>query len=719
MGGKSLNKVLVVVESPAKAKTIEKFLGKTYSVKASMGHLRDLPKSQFGVDVDADFTPKYINIRGKGDIIKQLKEEAKKASKVYLATDPDREGEAIAWHLAYLLNIDTESACRITFNEITKPVIKDAVKKARPINLPQVDAQQARRILDRIVGYKLSPLLWRKVRKGLSAGRVQSVAVRLICDREREITAFVSQEYWTISARLRAQAKSALFDAELTHIDGKKPDISDERQAAAIVKEASGQSWIVKDIKQRERRRNPAAPFTTSSLQQDAFRKLGFTSRKTMMLAQQLYEGLDIGSAGLVGLITYMRTDSTRVSSSAQEEARKVIIETLGERYVPAKAPIYLAGKQSQDAHEAIRPTNITLAPNTIAAHLTRDQLNLYTLIWQRFLASQMSAAVYDTLTVEITVGRFMFRATGSRMKFPGFLSIYTEGKEDNDNNNEKDIVLPELIIGQELKLYKVLPKQHFTEPPPRYSEATLVKTLEEKEIGRPSTYSPIIETILARGYVEKYEKRLYPTELGFVVVDLLKEYFPDIVDVAFTAGMEGKLDTVADGELSPVQLLRDFYQPFIQHLAQAEEEIGHVELPVEVSDIVCEQCGKMMIVKKGRYGSFFACPGFPACRNTKPIVKETGVACPLCGGGVVERKTRRGKIFYGCQNYPDCHFVTWDAPLTSSCVECHSIMVEHSYKRGPVTIRCSNAACPTNQKPASPKKNKTTTRKSTQSTKR
>lgn len=718
MGGKSLNKVLVVVESPAKAKTIEKFLGKTYSVKASMGHLRDLPKSQFGVDVDADFTPKYINIRGKGDIIKQLKEEAKKASKVYLATDPDREGEAIAWHLAYLLNITADSACRITFNEITKTVIKDAVKKARPINLPQVDAQQARRILDRIVGYKLSPLLWRKVRKGLSAGRVQSVAVRLICDREREITAFVSQEYWTISARLRAQAKSALFDAELTHVDGKKPEISAEQQAVEIVNEASGQSWIVKDIKQRERRRNPSAPFTTSSLQQDAFRKLGFTSRKTMMLAQQLYEGLDIGAAGSVGLITYMRTDSTRVSVSAQEEARKVIIETMGERYAPEKAPIYLAGKKSQDAHEAIRPTDVALSPNAIAAHLTRDQLNLYTLIWQRFLASQMSAAVYDTLTVDIAAGRFSFRATGSRMKFPGFLSIYTEGKEDNDNNNEKDIVLPELTIGQELKLYKVLPKQHFTEPPPRYSEATLVKTLEEKEIGRPSTYSPIVETILARGYVEKYEKRLHPTELGFVVVDLLKEYFPDIVDVTFTAGMEGKLDAVADGELSPVQLLRDFYQPFIQNLTQAEEEIGHVELPVEVSDIACEQCGKMMVVKKGRYGSFLACPGFPACRNTKPIVKETGVACPLCGGGVVERKTRRGKVFYGCQNYPECNFVTWDAPLSASCAECRSFMVEHRYKRGPVITRCSNVACPTNQKRSAPKTAKTTTVKSAQTAK-
>lgn len=699
-----MNKVLVVVESPAKAKTIEKFLGKSYSVKASMGHLRDLPKSQFGVDVDTDFSPKYINIRGKGDLIKQLKEEAKKASKVYLATDPDREGEAIAWHLAYLLNIPVDSSCRVTFNEITKPVIQGAVKKARPINLNQVDAQQARRILDRIVGYKLSPLLWRKVRKGLSAGRVQSVAVRLICDREREIAAFVSQEYWTITARLRAKIKSPLFDAELTHVNGKKPEISNEQQASALVEEASAQTWIVKDIKRRERRRNPAPPFTTSSLQQDAFRKLGFTSRKIMMLAQQLYEGLEIGSAGSVGLITYMRTDSTRIAVSAQEEARQVIKDKFGAPYLPESPPVYAAGKKAQDAHEAIRPTSLDLPPDAVAAYLTRDQMNLYTLIWQRFIASQMSPAVYDTLAVEITAGRLSYRALGSQLKFSGFLSIYTEGKEEDDTDKEKDVILPELIIGQELKLYKILPKQHFTEPPPRYSEATLVKTLEEKGIGRPSTYSPIIETILARDYVVKREKRLHPTELGFVVVDLLKQYFHDIVDIAFTAGMERKLDEVADNELSPVQLLRDFYQPFIQTLNQAEEEIGHVDLPVEVSDVACEHCGRMMIVKKGRYGAFLACPGFPECRNTKPIVKETGAACPLCGGGVVERKTKRGKVFYGCQNYPDCNFVTWDAPLPSSCVECGAFMVAHKYGRGPVVMRCSNAACPTNQKRSTPK---------------
>lgn len=702
-----MSKVLVVVESPAKAKTIEKFLGKSaYSVRASMGHLRDLPKSQFGVDVDADFTPKYINIRGKGDLIKQLKDEAKKASKVYLATDPDREGEAIAWHLAHILNIPLDSTCRVTFNEITKSVIQSAVKKARPINLSQVNAQQARRILDRIVGYKLSPLLWRKVRKGLSAGRVQSVAVRLICDREREIAAFVAQEYWTITARLREKIKSPLFNAELVQVDGKKPEITNEKQATRIVEESSAETWLVKDIKRRERRRNPSAPFTTSSLQQDAFRKLGFTSRKTMMLAQQLYEGLEIGSAGSVGLITYMRTDSTRIAVSAQEEARSMITLKYGSQFLPDKAPIYALGKKSQDAHEAIRPTSLELSPDMVKNYLTKDQQNLFTLIWQRFIASQMSAAVYDTLTVDISAGRFVYRAIGSQLKFTGFLSVYTEGKEEGDTDKEKDIILPELAVGIEVKLQKILPIQHFTEPPSRYSEATLVKTLEEKGIGRPSTYSPIVETIQARDYVVKQEKRLHPTELGFVVVDLLSQYFPNIVDTTFTADMEDKLDEVADGNVSPNQLLRDFYQPFNETLKYAEQEIGHVELPVEVSDIPCEHCGRMMVVKKGRYGSFLACPGFPQCRNTKPIVKETGAVCPLCEGGVVERKTKRGKVFYGCQNYPSCNFVTWDAPQPSSCAVCRSFMVEHRFRRGPVTIRCSNPDCTTNYKEA-PKKSK------------
>ena len=714
-----MNKVLVVVESPAKAKTIEKFLGKAYTVKASMGHLRDLPKSQFGVDVEAGFAPKYINIRGKGDLIKQLKDEAKKASKVFLATDPDREGEAIAWHLAHILGISVDSQCRVTFNEITKPVIQNAVKRARPINQNQVDAQQARRILDRIVGYKLSPLLWRKVRKGLSAGRVQSVAVRLICDREREIEAFVQQEYWSITAKLREKPKAPLFDADLVQIDGSKPDIYSEQQAVAIVNEASEQTWIVKDIKRRERRRNPMPPFTTSSLQQDAFRKLGFTSRKTMLLAQQLYEGLDIGAAGTVGLITYMRTDSTRIAASAQEDARKMIAAKYGPQFLPEKPPIYATAQQAQDAHEAIRPTNLEIPPGTLAKYLSKDQLNLYTLIWQRFIASQMTAAIFDTLTVEISAGRFGFRASGSQLKFSGFLSVYTEAKDENDSDKEKDVVIPPLEIGQELKLIKTLPKQHFTEPPPRYSEATLVKTLEERGIGRPSTYSPIIETILARDYVVKQDKRLKPTELGFVVVDLLKQYFPDIVDVTFTAGMESKLDEVAEGELSTGKLLSDFYKPFVETLNKAEQDIGHVELPVEVSDVPCEHCGRMMVVKKGRYGAFLACPGFPSCRNTKAIVKETDALCPKCGGVVVERKTKRGKVFYGCQNYPVCDFVTWDTPLSSSCIHCHSFMVQHQFKKGPFTIKCGNLECITNESlPAKKHKLKTPAKKSPRSSK-
>ncbi|EGO63136.1 type I DNA topoisomerase [Acetonema longum] len=691
-----MKKVLVVVESPAKAKTIEKFLGKKYTVRASMGHLRDLPKSQFGVDVDNDFVPKYINIRGKGDIIKQLRDEAKKADAVYLATDPDREGEAIAWHLAHILNIPVEESQRVVFHEITKTAIQNAVLKPRAINLSQVDAQQTRRILDRIVGYKLSPLLWRKVRKGLSAGRVQSVAVRMICDREREIQDFVTQEYWTVTAKLREKLKSPLFDAELIAVDGQKPEIPDEAHANTIKDELEKATFIVREVKRRERRRNPNAPFTTSSLQQDAARKLGFTARKTMMVAQQLYEGLDISGIGSVGLITYMRTDSTRIAPSAQEDTRSYITSRFGNDFLPEKPPVY-SNKNAQDAHEAVRPTSLELSPERVAANLNKDQLRLYRLIWERFLASQMAPAIYDTLTIDIQAGRFKFRAVGSRLKFPGFLAVYTEGKEEEDDN-DKEVSLPELTAGQELKVYKVNPVQHFTEPPPRYSEATLVKTLEEKGIGRPSTYAPIIETILARGYVEKTEKRFQPTELGFVVVDLLKQYFPDIVDAAFTAALEDKLDAIAEEQSSPNDTLKDFYRPFAAHLEHAEQEIGQVELPVEVSDIPCEQCGKMMVVKHGRYGDFLACPGFPACRNTKPIIKEVGVPCPVCGGAIIERRTKRGKTFYGCSTYPACHFVTWDMPLTTSCPTCGAFMVRHRFPRGNSVVRCSNDSCPSNQ---------------------
>ena len=686
-------KTLVVVESPAKAKTIEKYLGRNYMVRASMGHLRDLPKSQFGIDVEQDFAPKYINIRGKGDLIKALKKDAKNADKIYLASDPDREGEAIAWHLSYILGVDPATDCRIVFNEITKPAIQAAVKDPHPINMDRVDAQQARRMLDRIVGYKLSPLLWRKIRKGLSAGRVQSVTVKLICDREKEIQAFVSEEYWTVGMKLR-KGKSAMFDAELVQVDGKKVALSNEKDTTALVKDLEQQEFRVQEVKKGQRRRKAAAPFTTSSLQQDAARKLGFTSRKTMMLAQQLYEGLELGKRGPVGLITYMRTDSTRISELAQQEARDFIKAQFGTEYVPAKPNIYSAGKKAQDAHEAIRPTSIELTPESVEPFLTKDQWKLYSLIWQRFAASQMTPAVYDTMSIAIAAGdRYLCKTNGSRLKFPGFTAVYAGV---DVTKKEKDVLLPELAAEDVLNLAKMLPQQHFTEPPPRYNDASLVKTLEEKDIGRPSTYAPIIETIQARGYVQRIEKQFQPTELGFVVLDMLEEYFKDIVDVKFTANLENELDEIAEGKVRKNALLKEFYDPFESTLEKADEAIGHVELPVEVSDVKCELCGRMMVVKQGRYGKFLACPGFPECRNTKPILKDTGVKCPKCGGSIVERRTRRGRSFYGCENYPECDYVTWDAPQKEVCEKCGSFLLKHRYRNGRAMLYCSNDACET-----------------------
>jgi len=692
-----MNKVLVVVESPAKAKTIEKFLGAgKYTVKASMGHLRDLPKSQFGVDIDNHFAPKYINIRGKGDLIKTLKSAAKKADTILLATDPDREGEAIAWHLANLLNVSEDKDCRIEFNEITKTAVKNAIKQPRRINLPQVEAQQARRILDRIVGYKLSPLLWRKVRKGLSAGRVQSVTVRLICDREREIEAFVPEEYWSVTLKLRENAKSAAFNADLIMIDGKKAQVKTEEKALTVQTELGKNELRVLDVKHRERRRNPSPPFTTSSLQQDAARKFGYTSRKTMMIAQQLYEGLEITGKGMVGLITYMRTDSTRIAQSAQEEARAYIEQIYDKQHLPAKPPIY-PNKKAQDAHEAIRPTYIDLPPEKIEKQLSHEQFRIYKLIWDRFIASQMAPALYSTVTVDIESGRFRLRSNGSQLKFAGFLRLYSEGQDGNAK--EEETFLPDLQIDQKLLLIKILPKQHFTEPPPYYTEASLIKLLEEQGIGRPSTYSPIIETIVGRGYVLRSEKKFRPTDLGFLVTDLLKQYFKDIVDVAFTAKLENQLDEIADGDGSRLTVLKEFYDPFAVTLAAAEEEIGEVEIPVEVSDVICELCGRNLVVKHGRYGTFLACPGYPACKNTKPILKDTGVNCPKCSGEIVERKTKRGKVFYGCNKYPECDFVTWDMPLKEQCKECGSFLVRHNFQRGRFVVRCSNGECPTLQK--------------------
>ena len=683
-------KTLVIVESPAKAKTIEKYLGRKFMVRASMGHLRDLPKSQFGIDVEHDFAPKYINIRGKGDLIKALKKDAKNADKIYLASDPDREGEAIAWHLAYILGIDKDADCRIVFNEITKPAIQEAVKHPRKINIDQVDAQQARRMLDRIVGYKLSPLLWRKVRKGLSAGRVQSVTVKLICDREKEIRAFNSVEYWTVGLKLRKN-KSAMFDAELTHIDGKKIELHNEAEADAVVNDLTKQTIIAKTVKKSARKRKPAAPFTTSSMQQDAARKLGFTSRKTMMLAQQLYEGIELGRHGATGLITYMRTDSTRLSDLALNEARAFIESEYGKDFIPEKPNIYAAGKKAQDAHEAIRPTNVTLTPAAVEKYLNKDQLKLYTLIWQRFTASQMTPAVYDTLSIGIAAGKYSAKASGSKLKFAGFTAVYA-GAETT--KKEKDVLLPEINEGDELKLAKTLPQQHFTEPPPRYNDASLVKTLEEKEIGRPSTYAPIIETIQARGYVQRIDKHFQPTELGFVVVDMLEKYFKDIVDVKFTATMENELDEVAVGEIEKNKLLSKFYVPFEKTLEKADEAIGHVDLPVEETDVKCELCGRNMVIKQGRFGKFLACPGFPECRNTKPLLVDTGVKCPKCGGKIVERKSRRGRMFYGCEKYPECDYMTWDQPQQETCKECGAFLLKHHYKNGRALLYCSNDNC-------------------------
>ena len=689
-GKKPQKKILVIVESPAKAKTIERHLGKQYTVRASMGHLRDLPKSQFGIDVEHNFEPKYINVRGKGDLIRALKKEAKDADKIYLASDPDREGEAIAWHLAHILGVDPATDCRIVFHEITKPAIEEAVHHPRPIHMAQVDAQQARRMLDRIVGYQLSPLLWRKVRKGLSAGRVQSVTVRLICDREREIEAFQSEEYWTVEAKLKKDKNA--FIAEVTHAHGKKLALHSEAETKALTDDLAQQKFSVQEVKRSERRKKAAPPFTTSSLQQDAARKLGFTSGRTMMIAQQLYEGVVLGRHGATGLITYMRTDSTRISNLAVDEARSFLSEEYGKEYVPSRPNVYAMGKKAQDAHEAIRPTSILRTPAEVENYLNRDQLRLYTLIWQRFAASQMSAAVYDTIAAQIAAGDYRLRAHGSKLKFKGYTAVYV-GAETAPQ--APDPLLPALVSGDPLTLGALTPEPPFTEPPPRYNDASIVKTLEELGIGRPSTYAPIIETIQKRGYVERREKQFRPTELGFIVTDMLEEHFKNIVDVKFTANLEGELDGVADGSLDKNELLGSFYKPFEQTLKKAEDAIGTVELPEEVTDIPCDKCGRMMVVKQGRFGKFLACPGFPECRNAKPLLRDTGVACPKCGGRIVERKSRRGRAFFGCDRYPACDYTTWDEPQKETCKTCGAFMQKHRYRTGRAILYCSNEACP------------------------
>ena len=685
---------LVIVESPGKVKSIGKFLGKGYKVEASIGHIRDLPKSQIGVDIDNNFEPKYITIRGKGDVISKLKKEAKSAKKIYLATDPDREGEAISWHLAHILNIDEGQKCRVSFNEITQNAVKNALKQPREIDTNLVDAQQARRVLDRIVGYKISPLLWKKVKKGLSAGRVQSVATKMICDREKEIEEFTPEEYWSIVSNLEKPKTSPAFEAKFYGTKKEKIELTNGEQVNAILDEIAKSKYIVQKVKEQEKKRAAAAPFITSTLQQEASRKLGFTTKKTMMVAQRLYEGVDIKGRGSVGLITYMRTDSTRISEEAQNEARNYINTKYGKEYIPEVPKVYKNKSASQDAHEAIRPSYVDLAPDDIKDSLTSEQYKVYKLIWSRFIASQMSSAVYDTVNADISVGDYLFKASGSKIKFPGFMVLYIEGKDEESDDEANN--LPQLFEGDELILKGNLPKQHFTQPPPRYTEATLVKSLEERGIGRPSTYAPTISTILSRGYVIKDKKCLIPTELGKIVNEIMVKHFKDIVNAEFTAQMEDKLDAVAEGEKAWKEVLEEFYSPFKTVLNEAEESIGNVELPVEVSDIPCEKCGRLMVVKQGRFGKFLACPGFPECRNTKAIVEDAGVLCPLCQGKVLIKKTRKGRKYIGCEKNPECTFMSWDMPSNEICSTCGAFMLQKSSGKK-ITLYCSNENCSTN----------------------
>ena len=682
-GKNTKKKTLVIVESPSKAKTIGKYLGSSYRVVASVGHIRDLPKSKLGISIENDFEPEYIAIRGKGDLIKELKKEAKAAGKIYLATDPDREGEAISWHLAYLLGIDAEEPCRIVFNEITKDAIKNAVKNPRPIDLKLVDAQQARRVLDRLVGYQISPLLWRKIRRGLSAGRVQSAALKIICDRENLIRNFVPKEYWNINAVFK---KDKSFTAKLTEQDGKKLTVENGQQAADIVKELEAGKYTVSQIVRKERSRKPFAPFTTSSLQQDAANKIGFTTKRTMMVAQQLYEGVEIKGQGTVGLVTYIRTDSVRISQEAKAAAHKYIETNFGKQY--AANNIYTNKKKDiQDAHEAIRPSRIELDPEAIKDSLTKEQYSLYKLIWSRFLASQMAAAVFDSMQVSIENGRYGLKASGSKLIFDGYQKVYSPNLDE-----DKDKLLPELSEGEELEAKEVTSEQKFTEPPSRFTEASLVKDLEDKNIGRPSTYAPIIATLLERKYINREKKTLVPTDLGFLVTDLMEQYFKEIVDAGFTAEMEDKLDDIEAKELNWKQVVRDFYGPFKEELEVADKAIEKVKLEDRLSGDICELCGKPMAIKTGRFGEFLACTGYPDCKNTKAIVKTINVKCPDCGGDIVAKRGRSGKVFYGCSNYPECNRAFWYKPVDRKCPQCGELLLEKHTKN--TKYVCSNGKC-------------------------
>ncbi len=682
-------KKLLIVESPAKAGTIKKYLGNEYNVIATVGHIIDLPKSQLGVDVDNGFEPRYITIRGKGELLNKLKKEAKSAKSVYLATDPDREGEAISWHLANALSIDPDSMCRVTFNEITKEAVKAAVKTPRKIDMDLVDAQQARRVLDRVVGYQISPILWKKVKKGLSAGRVQSVATRLICDREDEIINFVPKEYWSVETTLTDTKTKKDYQAKYYGAGGKEIELGEGKDAEKVINEVKDAEFVITKIKHQDTVKNPPAPFTTSTMQQDASRKLNFTPLKTMQTAQALYEGINTGTKyGTVGLITYMRTDSLRISNEAKAQAAAYITENFQKELLKIRE--YKTKKNAQDAHEAIRPTNVFITPSEIKDKLTPDQFKLYKLIWERFVASQMIAAVHDTVSVTVMAGKHEFRATGSEIKVKGFTVIYTEGTDGDEKKAKK---LPPLEENTVQKLKNIEGKQHFTQPPPRFSEATIVKELEEKGIGRPSTYAPTIATIVSRGYVVRSKKQLIPTELGMITTDIMKNFFKDIVDVKFTAGMEEELDKVAEGDKEWKMVLDRFYPDFKKSLESAEEQVEKIKIQDEESDVICDKCGRKMVYKLSKFGKFLACPGFPECRNTMTIREGTGAECPKCGGEIIVKKSRRGKVFYGCEKFPKCDFMLWDKPINDEkCPECGGLLLKKEGRKA--KIYCQNENC-------------------------
>ena len=680
---------LVIVESPAKAKTIEKYLGKNYIVEASMGHVRDLPKSKLGVDIENNYEPKYITIRGKGELLTKLKKSAKKADKVFLATDPDREGEAISWHLANILKIPEDKKCRIVFNEITKTAVKASIKQARQIKINLVDAQQARRILDRLVGYEISPILWRNVKWGLSAGRVQSAALKLICDREEEINAFEEKEYYTVDCILKKDKKK--FAVKLVSKGKEKIEINTKEEADKIIEELDKNDFVITKISKGKKNKNPLPPFTTSTLQQDANKKLNYMTKKTMSVAQTLYEGVEVKGYGTIGLITYMRTDSVRISTEAQQSALDYIKTTYGEEYLPEKPRVYKSKKNIQDAHEAIRPTNVAITPEIAKANLKPEQYKLYNLIWKRFVASQMATCVLDTNSINIVNGQYNFKANGSRINFDGFMKIYEyvlEGEEESGTS------LPKLEENEVVPKESIEGKQHFTQPPPRYTEASFVKLMEEKGIGRPSTYVPTISTLLGRDYIEREKKTLFPTELGQIVNKMLCEYFNQIVDVDFTAEMEKKLDDIEEGTTEWKKVVAEFFDPLKVAIEKAEKEISKVVIEDKVTDIPCEKCGRMMVIKKGRYGNFLACPGYPECKNAKPLVEELDVDCPECGKKIVVKKSKRGKKFYGCSGYPECKFVSWNEPVNKKCPECSSYMVKKYSKKTGNYIQCSNSEC-------------------------